>query len=427
MNEKFSQKSNRLLKFQQANKHDMPPPMSPNFLKNDRINRSRRERNVKINKTHDSNRKLTTFGFTSTSRTSESNNTSTQPISTDDVSNKSSNKVGDSAKQLSDQIVASLDEMVAEKENFANEIQAITGMAKEKEKISTAFDKLCDLVLRNNSKMMTLHYTTQQHLLSILALQRDQEVENQRRDMSITSNSNRIQSLETKNCCQKDLQKIWITFTCEKEITELQKSRNLIAETRKIFERMNIDLNELGIMPIKSVHFQHIRIGKSYVLTLCVTFMTEKIAAFVRQRMIQFNSLLEDSGKLNEMRYSERIFWSKDVWKLLKICWELKRVNLISAVRVHTEGINATFVEKSGNEEKKAVINITSFADIDTLRIRVSDIYHDVACEQVYHDQYFMMSYAERDRRRAEVPSGNTEENEDENSDFQEAQSMETN
>ncbi|KAL7033500.1 hypothetical protein ACKWTF_007614 [Chironomus riparius] len=128
----------------------------------------------------------------------------------------------------------------------------------------------------------------------------------------------------------------------------IEKSGNLINETKTIFKRMDIDVDRLGILPLRAVNFQHIKADKSVIPSLCVTFNNEKIASIVRRKMMTFNSALDEENRLDELRYSERIYWSQvyTALEFLKICWKLKRLKLVEFVNVHTEGIRVQYQVK---------------------------------------------------------------------------------
>ncbi|KAL7018266.1 hypothetical protein ACKWTF_010695 [Chironomus riparius] len=297
------------------------------------------------------------------------------------------------------------------KEKFNNEIKDVLTLANKNGDVNEAISKLCSLIQLNNDNICSLHETTQQNLLKLVALQKDLELSNIRRDTLIMSNSDRIQSVETKMTCSKDLHKIWITFTCDKELEQLKTSGDLINETKLIFRRMDIDIDRLGILPIRAVNFQHIKTDKSVIPSLCVTFNNEKIASIVRRKMMTFNSSLDEENRLDELRYSERVYWSRDVWKILKICWELKRLKLVDYVNVHAEGIRVQYKVQaaSGSEFTSSSINITCFKDIDKLRKIVGDIYPEISSTTLYDNNYFIMSFADRDARRSDDFQDETE------------------
>ena len=77
---------------------------------------------------------------------------------------------------MSEKISNSLEELESAKTKFNSEIQEILKLGKENEKLATAFERLCSLVVTSNEKMHSLHEETQQSLLKILGYQYDQEV-----------------------------------------------------------------------------------------------------------------------------------------------------------------------------------------------------------------------------------------------------------
>jgi hypothetical protein len=270
--------------------------------------------------------------------------------------------------------------------------------------VVAAIKNLCTLVQSSHDRMNYLYELSQQNLLKLLAVQKDLELSNERKDLEINTNYDNIQKIETRMACSTDLRKINITFTCETELRNLRGSRNLIADVKDIFKRMEINLDEYGIVPIRSAYIQHIKVRNSVVPTLCVTFNNERIAKIIRRKMISFNAHLEDNNRLNELRYCERVYWSSNVWKLLKVCWELKRLGLINTAFVNAEGIRVTYNTFGHNDDLKARItstNVTCYSDIDKIRSEVGDIYPEISCKTLYDNDYFRLKYAERDSKRS--------------------------
>jgi len=313
-------------------------------------------------------------------------------ISSTSALSMAENQILDSASGLSSDIIESLSKVDALRDNLKVDISNVMLIAKNKDQIVLAFEKLCSILVDYNDKLFSLHDQTQQNLLKILALKKDQEIYNGIRDVKIKSNSNAIQSLDMASNCEKDLKKVFITFTCPNELKHLQNSENLIRDVKHIFARMNIDMDMLGIMPIKSAFFQHIKIKDKYELALCVSFINAGIASYVRKKITFFNSNLYEKGKIDEMRYCERMYWSKNVWKILKIGWELKRLKMIDRVKVCSDGIIVHYAAKT--------MKLRCLNDVDNLRKEVHDLYSDVSCEIFYDDNYFTLRYEDRDKRR---------------------------
>jgi len=398
--ESLRKKSNRLFKYQQSHKSELPVPPTPSQCRTKRVNNTTRRRKTLVESAHDNNRNLFECGIT--------RNAGIVPIQGPSTSSNSdslpSSVIHEQTDLLNVEISEQLTNISKMKDNFNNEVKEIMSLIENKGDVANAISKLCVLVQMSNDRMQSLHESTQQSLLKLLAVQKDLELSNERRDDIIKSNCDKIQMIETKMACSSDLHKLYITFTCDKELSELRKSRNLIDDARNIFKRMDIAVDELGILPIRSVHFQHIKVSNAVVPTLCITFINDRIAAIVRKKMMRFNARLDDENRLNELRYSERVFWSKDVWKLLKICWELKRLNLVNFVHVNADGIRVqynTHVNENDSENKTATMIITCYSDIDKLRAIVGDIYSDISCTTLYGNNYFKLKFHERDAKRS--------------------------
>ena len=304
------------------------------------------------------------------------------------------------AEACSNDIYATINKIDHSVNVFNNSIKEVLKCFKENSNVEEAFENLCFRLMSQNADLMNLQKNTQKNLLKILTMFRDQDLNTTNRDAIINSNTNRIQSLETKNECQNDLKKVFIKFTCEKEIMALRSSNSIMDETKRILSRMEIDVSKLGIMPIKYVRFQHIRAGNKQIPALCIMFNNEKNAYTVRQQIHAFNAKLEQHEKLDEIRYTERHFWSKNIWRLLRICLELKRVGLIKMVRTHVDGILVQYLDKNTNVNHLKNMKVTCFDHIDKLRAAVDDIRLDGSCNIVYDDFYFKRKYIDRDNVR---------------------------
>jgi hypothetical protein len=291
------------------------------------------------------------------------------------------------------------------KESFNNSVKEVMSLAGNKGDIASAVSKLCSLVQSTHEMMRNLYQITQENLLKLLAVQKDLELDNARKDARISENSSKIEAIETKMTCTADLKRVWITFTSDEELSELRKSKNLISKAKDILKKMTIDVDKLGILPIRSVHLQHIKMRSSFVPALCITFINAQIAASIRKRIGKFNAQLKDNNRLHEIKYEGRLFWSKDVWKLLKICKELRRLKLVNSAFVNSDGIRIKYNNPADSQMKTVSMNVTCYEDIDKIRAAVGDIYSDSSCQLLYDNSYFRLNFSERDSKRS---SGNS-------------------
>jgi len=369
----MTEKANRLFKYQQKNKRELSTPSALPQCKTQKVNFTVSQRKTK--------RATTSNEFPAEA--------SLIHIQTDVLNVEFSEQM----KNVSEM-----------KENFSKELKEILCLFESKGDVISAIRKLCTLIQSSHERMNCLHDLTQQSLLKLLAVQKDLELSNERRDDLINANCDKIQSIETKIACSSYLNKIFITFTCENELNELRKSKNLIGDAKNILSKMEIDISKFGILSIRSAHVQHIKVGNCLVPTLCITFINDRIAGMVRKRIMIFNAKLDKENRLNELKYCGKVYWSKDVWKLLKICWELKRLNLINSAYVNPDGIRVQYnasVQNKDLEIEVSSINVTSYNDIDRIRSIVGDIYPDVSCKLLYDNSYFKLNFSERDSRRS--------------------------
>ncbi|KAL7025202.1 hypothetical protein ACKWTF_013389 [Chironomus riparius] len=290
------------------------------------------------------------------------------------------------------------------KESFNKSVKEVMSIVANKGDIAPAVSKLCSLIQSTHEMMHSLFELSQQNLLNLLAVQKDIELRNIRRDAVIKTNSSKIESTETKMACTSDMNRVCITFACDKELDELKRSKNLISDAKLILNQMKIDVDKLGILPIRSAYFQHIKMGTSVIPSLYIIFNNAQIASAVRKRIGIFNAQLRDNNKLHEIKYTVRLYWSKDVWKLLKICKELRRLKLINSAFVSSDGIRVKYnnpAYKEKMEVKIASMNVTCFEDIDKIRKEVGDIYSEASCKILYDNSYFSLKFSERDSRRS--------------------------
>lgn len=394
--ESLRKKSNRLFKYQQSHKSELPTPPTPRQRRQDRVQKSIQDRKNKVLTEHDTRRTLLAYGFS----TNQTANTQTS-LSTPAEQLEQLGELTNHSENINKEISLSLANIAETRTKFTNEIANVLQLNASQENLHEAVTKLCSLLQSSNDKILSLQESTQQSLLKILALQKDIEISNLRRDMQLASNSDRIQSIESKMACVGDLNKIWITFTCDRELEQLKANTNLIVEAKNILKRMDIDINKYGMLPIRTARLQHIKVEKNVIPTLCIAFTNDKIAPIVRRQIMKYNATLEAENRLSEMRYNERIFWSKDVFKLLKVCWELKRVNLVEFVNVHVEGIRVVYKTQKNGQSATDSINITNFSDLDILRRTVNDIFPETSTTILYDDDYFKLQFQERDERRS--------------------------
>lgn len=161
----------------------------------------------------------------------------------------------DQSEDVVDEITEQLSSISEMKESFSNDIKTVMNIIEQKGDILAAIKSLCMLIQSSHEKMNSLYEMSQHSLLKVIGIQKDLELNSKRREIFISENSDKIQTNETKNSCSSDLSKIWLRFSCQKELEELRKSKNLIGDSKILLKRMNIDVNEFGVLPISSAYF----------------------------------------------------------------------------------------------------------------------------------------------------------------------------
>jgi hypothetical protein len=290
------------------------------------------------------------------------------------------------------------------KECFNESVKEVMSLATNKDDKTAAVSKLCSLMQATYEMMRNIYELTQQNLLKLLAVQKDLELNNERSNGIISANSSKIESIETKMACSSDLKRVWITSSSDQELSKLKKSKNLISDAKIILKQMKIDVDKFGILPIRSAHLQHIKVRNFVKPALCITFTNAQIAATVRNKIGRFNAQLRDNNKLHEIKYNQKFFWCKDIWKLLKVCNELRRLKLVDSVFVNYDGIRVKYNNPAYKEESDRKIiskNVTCYEDIDKIRTAVGDIFPEASCKLLYDNSYFRLKFSERDLKRS--------------------------
>jgi hypothetical protein len=339
----------------------------------------------------------TSSGSYNTNRNAKSNRSFTSQLPRDTLAvSKNFPNISANIDEISQSIQSNIEQIDDSRLKFQSEISTLQQSSKND--LVSSFRDLCTLLIKNNAQVQSLHQQILSDCSSILSIIQKQEIKNTKRDESIDLNSNKIQSVSTRQSCSDDLCKIFITLTCPRETESLTNSKDLINDSLNILERVQVDTNTLGITPIKRAHMQHIKTDKEIEPTLCIVFQNPNIATLVRRQIDKFNSELEAKMKLDELRYTHRRFWSSNIYSLLKISNELKRVGLLRSVRVSHCGIIVTY-SKCLNSPTKSFL-VSCYKDINLLRRLVNDHLFNTHCELIYNATYFALPLDKRDEMR---------------------------
>ncbi|KAL7016119.1 hypothetical protein ACKWTF_016832 [Chironomus riparius] len=154
----------------------------------------------------------------------------------------------------------------------------------------------------------------------------------------------RFKALELSQKCLNENNVLWLSFTDPKEIDELRvKTKNeLIRETKKIFSRMDIRLNNVN-RAIIDVYTKKIAIrtsnGYDNELIMGIKFLNSGVVRDLKYLAISYTKKQFESKNYDAIRYIIRDNWSSDIWKLLRVCYDLRCFKLIDKAHVSDAGI----------------------------------------------------------------------------------------
>jgi len=220
----------------------------------------------------------------------------------------------------------------------------------------------------------------------------------------------RLNSIEFSQKCSVENNIVWLSFADSTEIEALRvKTKSeLIREAIKILSRMEI-WNNRNNRTIVDVFTQKISIrsGNDFEneMIMGIKFLNSFVARDVKRLSSQYAKRQFMLKNFDAIRYIVRDNWSSEVWKLLRVCYDLTRIKLIDRALVSDAGIQVFYKKKiidaSGNEKEenfKTLIRIES--DLDELRVDVNDVGANVPTFQLYDGNYFKMQFDERNSYR---------------------------
>lgn len=230
----------------------------------------------------------------------------------------------------------------------------------------------------------------------------------------------RLNAIEFSQKCSSQNNVVWLSFADSKEIEALRTKTKpeMIREAIKILTRMNI-WNNGNNRTIVDAFTQKISVktenGFENDLIMGIRFLNSFAARDVKRLAAQYAKSQFVLKNFDSIRYIVRDNWSAEVWKLLRVCYELKRIKRIDQASVSDIGIQIYYrklVADQNNIENeanfKALVRVE--ADLDELRCEVNDVALNVPTSQLYDGNYFKRSFDERDSYRLSLFSQNNVE-----------------
>lgn len=219
-----------------------------------------------------------------------------------------------------------------------------------------------------------------------------------------------VERLTTVAACQKDLRKIFIRFTFLDDIENLRSKNSPIEAVKKILAQIGVDLYN-SPWPIESANFQSKTFSFNQVVpetALECFFVNSTIANRVKTSIRSFNNKLEANGKVHLIRYRVASDFSFTTRRLLKICNEMRRCDIVNKVAVTNDGIKVHHNEitrtyqDTARSRKFTSSFCNSMNQLDEIRRDLKDFNFQVQAINVYTQSYFAQSVEARDRIRSE-------------------------
>lgn len=315
-------------------------------------------------------------------------------------------------------------------DEFERKLATVRTMIHEKDDVHKILDKIVDELADSykNCKEM-IHKSNNENIVRCQRLNHQYvELEN---EMSKKINhirhvnEERTTALEISQKCSIEKNILWISFADPNEIEQLrQKSRaDLFLEARKLFKRMNIWLNDPA-RSIVDVFIQKValrtEIGFENELIMGVKFLSSVAVQDLKRLIMKHAKDHFISKDFDAIRYTVRDNWSADIWKLLRVCYDLSNCKLVERVNVSEIGIIASYKsmeEQNGQHyEKWHKALIRNESDLNDLRKTVGDVACEIPTFQFYCGDYFKLSTKDRMQYKSKHnPATSTNVNNDEN------------
>ncbi|CAG9803800.1 unnamed protein product [Chironomus riparius] len=300
--------------------------------------------------------------------------------------------------------IASLREMIANKEDPYVVLEKIVQQMADShknynEKITKVTGDCIRLAARQNEQLVSAENRIMQEISKVHQRSED-----------------RLNAIEFTQKCAVETNIVWLSFADSNEIDSLRiKTKSeLIREAVKILTRMNI-WNNGSNRTIVDVFTQKISLrtdsGFENEMIMGIKFLNSFAARDIKRLAVQYAKTQFISKNFDAIRYIIRDNWSSEVWKLLRVCYDLSRIKLIDKASVCDAGIQVFYKKKiiidqnGAEEERNFKTLIRTEGDLDELRVDVNDIGLNIPTFQLYDGNYFKMHYDERNSYRSSIKS----------------------
>lgn len=295
---------------------------------------------------------------------------------------RNSDKCSDTSTEFTNNLMTNINKI---REMIANRSDPYDIFERIVNELSENYTKCCEIIRKNDESSLNRCSDLNDQVVSL-----ENDI-NSKMNCAKQQSENNMNAIDLTLKCKEEVNILWITFTDPAEIEKLRSKNKseLIQETKNIFARMNIKLDKphktiIDVLIQKvSVRFDNsfeneYILGVKFSNAIAVSYLKHQITDYGKKEFINKNFDL--------IRYSVRNFWSHKIWKLLRVCYDLKNFNLVDKVSVTEHGITVSY--KSANQQnkdsrwmqRKLIRNVD---DLNILRSEVGDICNEFSTFQI--------------------------------------------
>ena len=168
---------------------------------------------------------------------------------------------------------------------------------------------------------------------------------------------------------------------------------------------MEIQLNSVNRV-ITDVFINKVSIktsnGYENELIMGVKFLNSGVVRDLKRLAFSYAREQFISKNYDAIRYIIRDNWSVDIWKLLRVCYDLASFKLIQKAHVSDAGIMVYYNNSESTSDNNTTVKenhktlIRTESDLDELRSSVKDVGLEMSSFQFYNSEYFKLNAVER-------------------------------
>lgn len=261
------------------------------------------------------------------------------------------------------------------------------------------YSKCCEIIKKHDNENIARCKNLNDQLVSLenVAMDKINIIQEQ------TVNS--IDAIDVTQKCKEEINFIWITFTDPAEIEEFRKKSKLdqMHEAEMILNRMNITIDDPS-KEILEVQTQKVSVKSNNAyeneFILGLKFASPTVIKNIKRQINNYGKNQFMLKNFDLIRYSVRSYWSPKVWKLLRVCYDLKNFKLLENVNVTKNGIAVSYKKKiyQQNIDDPKLLRkfIRNQSDLNELRSEINDLQSEISTFQLYDGNYFKLGFDER-------------------------------